>query len=200
MRDAYLCDVDSILWPFEAPAFEEAKKIVPDFPSPAFWNRWDIFTHGGIPREDLAPMFRRAHEKQKDYAPFPGANEMLNLLSDHGQIIIASHRDPDSRYDLEAWLRRHQLPYDEIYVGDDKCSLFICGNIDLVIDDAPQTLLAAQQWGITSIGLSWPWNIGAPCDGLFPDLWALTAWLREWFREREPKPVKKRGPKPWRYV
>ena len=199
MTPAFEVDVDNVLWAFDQPAYEEAIKLKPDFPSPSLWTRRDIFTRFGIPREEQAAMFRRAHARQKDYSPFPCAKELLELLSDHGQVIIASHRDPDSRGDLEEWLTAHYLHWDELYVGDDKASLFVRRNITLCIDDAPMTLAAARQWGITAVGLRWPWNKGCECDGLFPDLWALTAWLREWFREREPKPVKKPGPKPWRY-
>lgn len=200
MTPAFEVEVDNVLWAFDQPAYEEAIKLKPDFPSPSLWTRWDIFTASGIPREELATMFRRAHERQKDYDPFPGARELLDLLSDHGTVIIASRGDPDSRGVLETWLRKHGLVFDEICLGQDKNGLFQRGNIELLIDVAPITLLSAQQWGITAVGLSWPWNKGAQCDGLFPDLWALSAWLREWFREREPKPRTKRGPKPWRYV
>ena len=73
-------------------------------------------------------------------------------------IHITSHRATDSHDATERWLRRIELPYDELYCSYDKVARCREIGIDVLIDDSPVNLERALEAGITAATLLHPWN------------------------------------------
>jgi uncharacterized HAD superfamily protein len=91
--------------------------------------------------------------------PYPGAVETVRAWHEDGHFIhITSHRSADSRDATERWLRRIELPYDELYCSYDKVSHCREIGIDVLIDDSPVNLEGALDAGITAATLLHPWN------------------------------------------
>jgi hypothetical protein len=91
--------------------------------------------------------------------PYPGAVEAIRAWHEARHfILVASHRTPDAQDVTARWLAKIGLPYDELYCSFDKLSRSIELEIDVLIDDSPQTLLGAVEAGITAATLVHPWN------------------------------------------
>ncbi|MHB8296836.1 MAG: MBL fold metallo-hydrolase [Acidimicrobiales bacterium] len=95
--------------------------------------------------------------------PIEGACRLVSLLSERHRIVVVSSRDEQARELTEAWLERHDIPFDEVILGgaegvpealdDFKIhhvrSLIGRGeNVVLVIDDLPTLRDAAEQAGL----------------------------------------------------
>lgn len=64
--------------------------------------------------------------------PVEGAKEGMGKMKKNGyRLVIFSARaqHPEQVKDMEAWLKKHEIPYDEIYVGEGKPPH------ELIIDD-----------------------------------------------------------------
>jgi uncharacterized HAD superfamily protein len=91
--------------------------------------------------------------------PYPGAVEAVNAWADAGHFIhVTSHRDASCHAATERWLQDIGLRHDELYCSDDKLARCEELGIDLLIDDAPTTILGALEAGITVATLVHPWN------------------------------------------
>jgi uncharacterized protein len=91
--------------------------------------------------------------------PYPGAVETIRNWHEAGHFIhITSHRSIEAQEATASWLEQIGLPYDELYCSFDKVSRCIELEIDVLIDDSPQTLLQAAEAGITGATIVHPWN------------------------------------------
>jgi uncharacterized HAD superfamily protein len=91
--------------------------------------------------------------------PYPGAVETINDWHARGHFIhVTSHRVLSSQEATRQWLERIGLHYDELYVSDDKLSRCLEIGIELLIDDAPDTLEQALDAGLRVATLLHPWN------------------------------------------
>jgi uncharacterized protein len=91
--------------------------------------------------------------------PYPGAVEAVGAWHAAGHFIhITSHRTTESHDATERWLRRIELPYDELYCSYDKVARCREIGIDVLIDDSPVTLERALEAGMTAATLLHPWN------------------------------------------
>ena len=164
-----MVDVDSILWDF---CREMHKRMYSLFPNkiPAKYEDWDL-PHWDTPKEyftppnDITEFFHEIHKDQCEFHPFADAKMLLSSLKKFGYtIMIASHRKPTAQYQLEAWLKLHDLPYDSIFCGSDKTLLFQdpTMNFELLIDDCPVIQNAAIAKGITVYSLEYEYNSGNP--------------------------------------
>jgi FMN phosphatase YigB (HAD superfamily) len=152
-----IVDVDATLYPFHQPLHEAFIKICPEFPTPDKWNLWGIEDLGFLTHDEMVPIFEEIHSRQEEFGPFPEAQRMLRTLVQKGfYITIASHRSDKWKVQLLNWLDKYKLPFDEIHVSWDKTVLF--SDCDLIIDDSPHTLQSAKEYGVTGIGLRYPWN------------------------------------------
>jgi len=91
--------------------------------------------------------------------PYPGAVEAVAAWHREGHFIhITSHRAVTSHAATERWLRRIELPYDELYCSYDKIARCKEIGIDVLIDDSPVNLERALDAGIMAATLLHPWN------------------------------------------
>ena len=91
--------------------------------------------------------------------PYPDAVDTVRRWHDDGHFIhVTSHRDSAARDATEAWLRRIDVPFDELHCSFDKVGRCIEIGIDLLIDDSPHNLTRAIEHGLTVATISHPWN------------------------------------------
>lgn len=154
-----IIDIDNTLWPFWEVFNERLRHLNPAFPSPEHWNHFDIW-EGYFSREDFFREIDAIHAAQDSgsHRPYPKARGFLSALRERGyHIIIASHRQNESRVPTERWLRRHGLHYDELHLSFDKTALF-GPSTRIVADDSPEVLERAFAAGTRCAGLIFPWN------------------------------------------
>jgi hypothetical protein len=91
--------------------------------------------------------------------PYPGAVETVGAWHANGHFIqVTSHRAASCQSATERWLRRIELPYDELHCSYDKIARCKEIGIDVLIDDSPVNLERALEAGITAATLLHPWN------------------------------------------
>jgi hypothetical protein len=150
-----IVDIDNTLWDFASVFYERLRSIVPAIPSIDLWD-WDFYKDY-ISIEVLHSVIDGIHKEQDLFQPFPSAKWFLESLKEKGYtIIIASHRQDSFRKATERFFLKHNLPYHELHLCQDKTILFD-GSCALV-DDAPILLDKAKQNGIICTGLRYPWN------------------------------------------
>jgi hypothetical protein len=111
--------------------------------------------------------------------PYPGAVETITRWHEQGHFIhITSHRNADAHEHTAEWLDKIGLPHDELYCSDDKIARCVEIGIDVLIDDAPDTLVRARDHGIIAATLEHPWNRDVPDVIRAADWPALAAKLR----------------------
>lgn len=171
-----IVDIDNTLWNFAPVFFDALSKQDPEIPIDAL-RRGETRLKGQISRERIYEMLREIHMRQDDFEPYPEARRFLASLKEAGfHIIIASHRDEETRDATARWLRKWQFPYDELHLSNDKSILF--PDSWAVIDDSVWTLDKAAEAGIIRTGLlnAWNANRGHP---LFPGLMEVLQYLKE---------------------
>ena len=150
-----IVDIDNTLWDFASVFHDRLKERVPDIPPVTEWE-WD-FHRKYIAEEDLYRIFDGIHREQHLFEPFPSAQFFLESLSDRGyEIIIASHRDENSREATESFLKKNNLQYTELHLIRNKTVLF--DSCSALIDDAPYLLEEAKRHNLVRAGLLHPWN------------------------------------------
>lgn len=91
--------------------------------------------------------------------PYVGAAEAVTRWRDAGhKILISTHRRGDAHDATAAWLRAHEIPFDELRCGwmkVDHCRQVGAG---ILIDDSPANLTGALEAGIGAATLRHPWN------------------------------------------
>jgi hypothetical protein len=96
--------------------------------------------------------------------PYPHAVETVNAWGDAGhRVHVTSHRAARSVAATRRWLHAIGLRHDALFCGDDKIAYCRREGIELLIDDAPDTLLRALDAGLRAASLRHPWN-GEVCD------------------------------------
>lgn len=172
MQKTAIIDIDNTLWQFCDAFYLELVKINRDFPTPDLWT-YPGFWEDYCSESDFMAAINYIHYNQasEQYQPYPEAKSFLSSLRAQGfYTILASHRLADTRYATESWLKRHELAYDELHLSLDKTILF--NRADVVVDDIPETLKKAVEYGALGTGLLFPWNMACAGDGfgLFKDL------------------------------
>jgi uncharacterized HAD superfamily protein len=91
--------------------------------------------------------------------PYPGAVDTVRAWHEAGHFIhITSHRAGSAHAATERWLRRIELPFDELYCSFDKVSRCTEIAIDVLIDDSPVNIARALEVGIVAATITHPWN------------------------------------------
>ena len=150
-----IVDIDNTLWDFASIFQDRLREIAPNIPPIADWE-WDFYMDY-ISIEELYSIINDIHKEQYLFEPFPSAKWFLESLLDKGyEITIASHRQENSREATERFLQKHNLPYTELHLSNNKAVLF--DSSIAIIDDAPYLLDEAKQKGLICSGLRRPWN------------------------------------------
>lgn len=151
-----IVDIDNTLWDLAPVLYEHIRAAAPSVPLPAEWYKWD-FWKGYVSERAVYGMLRDIHMRQNEFGVYPDAGKFLTDLRKKGfYIIIASHREKGTINATEGWLKKHQLPFDEVHLSHDKSVLF--DDCWAIVDDSPTTLDKAEEAGIVRAGLKNPWN------------------------------------------
>jgi phosphoglycolate phosphatase-like HAD superfamily hydrolase len=170
-----IVDIDNTLWDFASVFRERIKEIVPTIPPINEW-KWDFYMEY-ISIEELYSICNDIHKEQDLFEPFSSAKWFLESLINEGcEIIIASHRDENSREATEKFLQKHNLSYNELHLSNNKTILF--DSSMAIVDDAPHLLDEAKQKGLICTGLRWPWNKNTE-HSLFDSLEEVLKFLLE---------------------
>lgn len=134
--------------------------------------------------EQLALCIDESHSDERILAgrPYAGAVETVRRWHEAGHFIhIASHRPLDRHQATGVWLQSIGLPFDDLHVSFDKVTRCVELDIDLLIDDSPENLLAAIEHDILVATIAHPWNIDVreEEDVICADDWAELARLLE---------------------
>ncbi|MCS7202979.1 MAG: hypothetical protein NZ809_00820 [Thermodesulfovibrio sp.] len=149
-------DIDNTLWDFASVLYEEILKVNPLMPTPDKWICWDFWKEY-LTIEKFYSIINKIHFRQDCFGVFPDAQDFLKKLKAFNyHIVVASHRQEESKEATLKWLLKHNLPFDELHLSSDKTVLFPCCSI--VVDDSPYILEKAQKMNITATGLEFPWN------------------------------------------
>jgi hypothetical protein len=111
--------------------------------------------------EQLALCIDETHTDANILAgePYPGAVDAVSRWHAAGHhVLVASHRRPSCSTATAQWLRGIGLPFDALYCDFDKVGHCQLENIDVLIDDSPENLMAAASIGIVGATLAHPWN------------------------------------------
>jgi len=91
--------------------------------------------------------------------PYPHAVETVTRWREDGHFIhVTSHRDPQTYAATAAWLERIGLPYDDLHTSNDKVGRCVELGIDLLVDDSPENIARAIDYGLLVATISHPWN------------------------------------------
>lgn len=158
-RPGFAVDIDNVL----AAAEQEVQRIYVELTNEA-WPRSLFASAGGLDgshleRNLIEKIFEYFHETSIPHLPvMPGARLALDLLKRRYRIIIITARRPHSRPQTLAWLKRHRLPFDELYHTDEKAD--VAEDISLAVDDHPEHARAYARQGIPVFLMNQPWNQG----------------------------------------
>lgn len=159
MMKTAVVDIDNTLLPFCDVLYEKLTAINKDVLRPEHWLDWDFYQAYFSEKDFFAAIYDiHLNQAQADYLPYPEARGFLSTLRNKGyNVIIASHRRPESREATEKWLSKHELVYDELHLSFDKTLLFD-KDTHVVVDDAPHILEKAVEKGSMGTGLLCAWN------------------------------------------
>jgi phosphoglycolate phosphatase-like HAD superfamily hydrolase len=150
-----IIDIDNTLWDFASIFHERLKDIAPAIPPMKDWE-WDFYMDY-ISIEELYSIINYIHIEQDSFKPYPSAKWFLESLIERGyEITIASHRQENTREATERFLKKHNLPYTELHLSNNKAVLF--DSSIAIVDDAPYLLDEAKNKGLICTGLRHPWN------------------------------------------
>jgi len=150
-----IVDIDNTLWDFHTEFEARLREINPELPPKEIWQ-WDTpLSH--VPKNKFYRVIDEIHQNQKEFAPYPEAEGFLQFLKNLGcEIWIASHRRDITLPMTVAWLKMHRLYFNSLYLCEDKTRLF--DQVNVVVDDCPETLEKAKLMGLIYSGLRFPWN------------------------------------------
>jgi ribonuclease J len=99
-----------------------------------------------------------------------GTCRLVRILAEHHRIVLLTSRDQQARSLTEKWLAEHDVPYDELIMGDGTvgleefkahhvAALIERGeNVELVIDDLPTLPAALEPLGIPVLTVRPPYG------------------------------------------
>jgi 5'(3')-deoxyribonucleotidase len=114
-----------------------------------------------IPQEHVRAAVRETHSDENILSaePYPDAVETVRAWHDAGHWIhVTSHRAASCELPTANWLRRIQMPFDDLHCSFDKVSRCVELGIDVLVDDSPVNLERAREHGILGATIVHPWN------------------------------------------
>jgi hypothetical protein len=170
-----IVDIDNTLWDFATVLYQRMNATNPSVPPPQDWHVFDFFK-AYISTRTFLRIIKTIHADQDQFLPFRDAQSFLASLRSLGfHIVIASHREKETRGVTVRWLTRNNLVFDELHLSNDKTVLF--DDCVAVIDDSPFVLQKAADAGIIATGLKMAWNEDEGYT-LFNDLTEILQYLK----------------------
>jgi len=123
-QPVFAVDIDNVL----AYAEREVQRIYKELTNQP-WPRDFYASAGGlngsrIDRDLIEQIFDYFHDTSIPLlSVMPGARMALEMLSRRYRIIIVTARRPSSRPQTVSWLQAHRIPYDELYLTDEKAEV-----------------------------------------------------------------------------
>jgi FMN phosphatase YigB (HAD superfamily) len=187
MSKRVVLDIDGILWDIGPEWHKELIKINPDCPVPGAFANWDFYEEH-MTLEQALECVKRVHMHQYEYKPFPGVSGLTRMLRMAGyDIVIASHRDPDSAGATLRWMSENNIQFDDLYVGFDKHPLL--DDCCLFIDDNPKSQQIALDKGIDTYSIRYDYNEHVEGVVFADDFRSLTIAVLEWVQNNRNKEV-----------
>ena|GEM_PF-2796380 len=90
--------------------------------------------------------------------PLEDAIEMIQLLKQKHTITFMTARPEKYRAVTEAWMQRHQVPYDELIMTEGKLDAFLAIQGDVLIDDSPMYAEQFIKHELSMILVDYPYN------------------------------------------
>ncbi|MCA9470554.1 MAG: hypothetical protein MRJ96_10160 [Nitrospirales bacterium] len=158
-RPCFAVDIDNVL----AKAEPEVQRIYGDLTG----SPWPLGVYGSaggldsaqLPKDIVEEIFSQFHEHSiPRLSLLPGARLALTRLQRRYKIAIITARRPTSRPQTVAWLQRHRIPFEELYLTEEKAD--VAENIVLAVDDHPVHALAYCEAGVRVFLMNQPWNQG----------------------------------------
>jgi uncharacterized protein len=112
-------------------------------------------------REQLIDCVEETHSEENILGakPYPYAVDTIQSWHAAGHWIhVTSHRHGRTRKATKRWLRRIELPYDDLHCSFDKVARCVELGIDILVDDSPLNLTQAADQGIVAATIVHPWN------------------------------------------
>jgi uncharacterized HAD superfamily protein len=129
---------------------------------------WDYTIPGHDRHAHIGDLIFEALERDPEWYfrgmdPTEGAADALARLSETHHVAIATHRPPDTHEHTRAWLRDHDIPYDEFveHVPENKGAL--AGRA--LVDDYHSNVADAIEAGMDGLLFEQPYSDHAACDG-----------------------------------
>lgn len=111
-----------------------------------------------------------AYDIMRNSRPYDGATFLVNELSKHYEIDIATSQDTmDKKLGTLEWLKYYEIPHRNVFFADEKQLL----PGDILIDDTIKNLEKFSDTGRRAIAIARPWNIfwGGERYDNFEDMW-----------------------------
>jgi uncharacterized HAD superfamily protein len=129
---------------------------------------WDYAIPGHDAHDHIGELIVEAFERDPEWyfggmPPMTGAADALARLGEDHHVAIATHRPPDTHDHTRAWLRDHDIPYDEFVddVPENKAAL--AGRA--LVDDYHGNVADALAAGMDGLLFDQPYSDHAACDG-----------------------------------
>ena len=114
-----------------------------------------------LERDALIHCVEETHSDENIEAgePYPGAVETVRRWHDEGHWIhVTSHRRTSAAAATERWLKKIDMPFDDLHCSFDKVTRCVELEIDVLVDDSPVNLTRAREKGIVGATLIHPWT------------------------------------------
>ncbi|WP_152042154.1 5' nucleotidase, NT5C type [Salinigranum salinum] len=129
---------------------------------------WDYDIPGHDDHAHIGELIVEAFERDPEWyfggmSPMAGAADALARLSDTHHVAIATHRPPETHDYTRAWLRDHDIPYDEFVEQVPENKAILPGRA--LVDDYHGNVADAVEAGMEGLLFAQPYSDHAACDG-----------------------------------
>jgi|GEM_PF-594469 uncharacterized HAD superfamily protein len=121
-----------------------------------------------VTQEELSGFLaRRGRYLMTKPTPITGASKYLGMIKKYHDIYIVTARDEGFRQETVDWLRKHNLPYDELILlgSHEKKEACLSRNINVLVEDTLEIGVKVSSAGVPVLLLDAPYN-----QGTLPDL------------------------------
>ncbi len=156
-RPGFAVDIDNVL----ARAEREVQRIFTELTGKT-WPRAFHASAGGLDggqlhQDVVETIFEYFHATSIPRLPvLPGAKLALQVLQRQYRIILITARRPTARVQTVSWLEAHQIPFDELYLTEEKGK--VPEQIVLAVDDHPAHAQDYTALDIPVFLMDQPWN------------------------------------------
>ena len=121
-------------------------------------TKWDFWTRLGYTPNRFFRELSNCWKRWRNIKPIEDkVGDAVNALHKFGRVDIVTARDPESSIYAKAWLKHHNIKYDQFVLvarGSDKAYL----NYDIFIDDSPVNAKKISNFDKMVLLYDQPWN------------------------------------------